>query len=168
MPDDLEPGRPAIEAVFVAHVAATIAGVGCVQVLGAVLPPAAAEGSPPAAVSLTLAVLFVSVAFAAAQSILPGPKSAGCFGLAIPVAGALALAFRGIEPGAVVAALFVGVFFTPAAYYLAIRLSFTLAGCLRRHPVVSLLVGVIGTLAVLQAARWLTFLADRTARGRGW
>ena len=164
MSDDLEPGRPAMEAVFVALVATAIAGVGAVQILAAVLPPSAAEGTRPAAVPLTLTVLFVSAAFAVAQAILPGPRSTGCLGLAIPLAGAAALAFHGLEPSAVVSVLFVGVFLTPTAYYMAIRLSVPLAGALRRRPVLSLAGAVAGTLLLLQAARWMTVLADRTAR----
>jgi len=164
VPDDVEPGRPAVEAVFVALLATAIPAVAAVQVLAALLPPSAAEGSPPTAVPLTLTVLFVSLAFAAAQAILPGPKSTGCFGLAIPLAGAIALASRGLDPAAIVSALFVGVFLTPAAYYTAIRLSFSMGGLLRRHPVVSLLCAAAGTLLLLEAARWLTLLADRSAR----
>jgi hypothetical protein len=164
VPDKVELGRPAVEAVFVTLLATTIGGVAAVQVLAALLPPSAAEGSPPTAVALTLTVLFVSLSFAVAQAVLPGPKSAGAFGLAIPLAGAITLAFRGLDPAAVVSALFVGVFLTPTAYYMAIRLSFPLAGLLRHRPVASLLGGVLGTLLLLQAVRWLTLLADRTAR----
>jgi hypothetical protein len=58
-----------------------------------------------------------------AQAILPGPRSTGCFGLVIPLAGALALVFRGVEPAAA------------------------------------------GVLVLLQAARLLTCLADRSI---GW
>jgi hypothetical protein len=166
VPDDVEPGRPAVEAVFVALVATAIPAVAAVQILAALLPPSAAEGNPPTAVPLTLAVLFVSLAFAAAQAILPGPKSTGCFGLAIPLAGAIGLAIRGLDPSAIVSALFVGVFLTPAAYYMAIRLSFSTGGLLRRRPVVSIFCAAAGTLFLLGAARWLTFLADRTARVR--
>jgi hypothetical protein len=164
VPDDLGPGRPAVEAVFVALVATTTAGVAAAQILAALLPPSAAEGSPPTAVPLTLAVLFVSLTFAVAQAVLPGPKSAGCLGLAIPIAGSIALALRGLDPAAVVSALFVGVFLTPAAYYLAIRLSFPLGGLLRRRPVVALLCAAVGTFVLLRAVRWLTLLADRTDR----
>jgi hypothetical protein len=162
--DDLEPGRPAVEAVFVALVATTTAGVAAVQVLAALLPPPAAEGSPPTAVPLTLTVLFVSLSFAVAQAVLPGPKSAGCLGLAIPLAGSVALAFRGLDPAAVVSALFVGVFLTPAAYYMAMRFSFPLGGLLRRRPIASLLCAAAGALFLLQAVRWLTSLADGAAR----
>jgi hypothetical protein len=164
VPDDSEPGRPAVEAVFVALVATTMAGVAAVQVLAALLPPSAAEGGPPTAVPLTLAVLFVSLSFALAQAVLPGPKSAGVFGLAIPLAGSVALALRGLDPAAVVSALFVGVFLTPTAYYVAIRLSFSLRGRIRRHPMASLLCAAVGTFILLQVVRWLTLLADRTAR----
>jgi hypothetical protein len=162
--DDVEPGRPAVEAVFVALLATTAVGVAAVQILAAVLPPSAAVGSPSPAVALTLTVLFVSLSFAIAQAVLPGPKSAGCFGLAIPLVGALALAFRGLDPAAVVSALFVGVFLTPTAYYMAIRLSFPLGGRLRRHPIASLVCAAAGAFILLQAVRWLTLLADRTAR----
>jgi hypothetical protein len=168
VPDELDPGRPAVEAVFVALIATTIAAVGCVQLLARILPPAATEGSQPVAVPLTLTVLFVSVTFAVAQAILPGPRSTGVFGLAIPLAGAIALAFRGLEPAAVVSALFVGVFLTPTAYYVAIRLSLPLAGSLRRRPFVSLAFAAFGTLLLLQAARWVTFLADRAVGWRFW
>lgn len=164
MPDDLEPGRPAVEAVFVALVATAIPGIAVVHVLARVLPPSAV-GSPPAAVPLTLTVLFVSLAFAVAQAILPGPRSTGCFGLAIPMSGAIALALRGVEPAAIVSALFVGVFLTPAAYYIAIRLSFPLRGLLRRRPVATLLVGAIAALLLIAAARLFTFLADRSSGG---
>jgi hypothetical protein len=164
VPDDLEPGRPAIEAVFAALVATTVAGIAVVQLLAVLLPPPAAAGSPPAAVPLTLAVLFVSLAFAVAQAALPGPRSTGAFGLAIPLAGAIALALHGLDPAAVVSALFVGVFLTPTAYYMAIRLSFPLAGQLRRRPFASLAVGAAGTFLLWQAVRWLTLLGDRTAR----
>jgi hypothetical protein len=165
VPDDLEPGRPAVEAVFVALVATAIVGIGVVHVLARVLPPSAATGSPPAGVPLTLTVLFVSLAFAVAQAILPGPRSTGCFGLAIPMSGAIALALRGVEPAAIVSALFVGVFLTPTAYYIAIRLSFPLGGLLRRRPVATLLVGVIAALLLIAAARLFTFLADRSSGG---
>ncbi len=164
MPDDLEPGRPAVEAVFVAFLATTMAGVAAVQFLAALLPPPAAEASPPAAVPLTLTVFFVSLSFAFAQAVLPGPRSAGCLGLAIPLVGALTLAFRGLDPAAIVSALFVGVFLTPTAYYMAIRLSFPLAGLLRHRPLTSLLGAGVGTFLLLEAAGWLTLLADRTAR----
>jgi hypothetical protein len=164
VPDDLEPGRPAVEAVFAALVATAIAGVAAVQTLAALLPPSAAEGSPPPAVPLTLTVLVVSASFAVAQAVLPGPKSVGCFGLAIPLAGAVALAFRGIDAAAVVSALFVGVFLTPVAYYMAIRFSFSLGGLARRHPVGALAGAAAGTFFVFEAVRWLTLLADRTAR----
>jgi hypothetical protein len=168
MSDDQEPGRPAVEAVFAACAATAVVGVGAVHVLARLLPPAPPAGSPPAAVPLTLAVLLVAVTFAAAQAILPGPKSAGGAGLAIPMAGAVALALRGLEPAAVVSTLFVGVFLTPAAYYMAIRLSFPLAGLLRRHPVATVLAGAAVTVLVVEAARLITFLADRASGGRFW
>lgn len=166
MPDHLEPGRPAVEAVFVALAATAIPGIAAVHILARVLPPSAA--GPPVAVPLTLTILFVSVAFAAAQAILPGPRSTGCFGLAIPISGAVALAFRGVEPAALVSALFVGVFLTPAAYYIAIRLSFWLRGLHRRRPLLTILAAAVGMLALLQAARLLTHLADRSVGWRSW
>jgi hypothetical protein len=162
--DDVEPGRPAIEAVFVAFLATTAVGVAAVQILAAVLPPSAADGGQSQAAALTLAVLFVSLSFAVAQAVLPGPKSTGCFGLAIPLAGAVALAARGLDPAAVVSALMVGVFLTPTAYYIAIRLSFSLGGRLRRHPIASFVCAAAGAFILLQAVRWLTLLANRTAR----
>ena len=164
MPDDSEPGRPAVEAVFVAFLSTAILGVAAVQTLAALLPPPAWEGSPATAVPLTLNVLFVSMAFAVAQAALPGPRSTGGFGLAIPLAGAIALAFRGLDPAAIVSALFVGVFLTPAAYYMAIRLSFPLAGLLRHRPFTSLLGAAIGLLLLFYAVREMTLLADRAAR----
>jgi hypothetical protein len=94
----------------------------------------------------------VSVAFAVAQAALPGPRSTSGFGLAIPLAGAIALAFRGLDPAAVVSALFVGVFLTPAAYYLALRLSLPLDGLLRHRPFTALL-GVAVGLLLLYAVR---------------
>jgi hypothetical protein len=103
-----------------------------------------------------------------AQAILPGPRSTGCFGLAIPMSGALALALRGVEPAAVVSALFVGVFLTPTAYYIAIRLSWPLGGLLRRRPLVTLLGAVVGMFVLLQAARLLTFFVDRSIAWRLW
>jgi hypothetical protein len=166
--DDLEPGRPAVEAVFVALVATAVVGIGLVHVLARVLPPSTATGSPPAAVPLTLTVLFVSLAFAVAQAILPGPRATGCFGLAIPMSGAIALALRGVEPAAIVSALFVGVFLTPTAYYIAIRLSSPLAGLFRRRPLATLLAAAVGMLMLLQAARLLTCLADRSFDWRLW
>jgi hypothetical protein len=105
MPDDFEPGRPAVEAVFAALLTTAILGVAAVQILAALLPPQASEGSPATAVPLTLGVCFVSIAFAVAQAVLPGPRSTGWFGLAIPLAGAIALAFRGLDPSAIVSAL---------------------------------------------------------------
>ena len=164
MPDDLDPGRPAVEAVFVAFLTTAILGVAAVQVLATLLPPPVSEASPPTAVPLTLSVFFVSMAFAVAQAALPGPKSTGWFGLAIPLAGALALAFHGLDPAAIVSALLVGLFMTPAAYYLAIRLSFPLRGLLRHRPFSSLLGVVVGMFLLLYAARWMTFLADRAGR----
>jgi hypothetical protein len=157
--DDLEPGRPPLEAVFVAWLATTAGGVALAQALAAVLPPPAAGSAPPAAVPLTLTVLFVSLAFGVAQAILPGPKSAGVAGLAIPMAGAIALASRGLEPAAVVSALFTGVFLTPTAYYIAIRLSIGLRGFTRRRPFVALLVGAAGSAVVVEAVRVLTRVA---------
>ena len=77
MPDDLEPGRPAVEAVFLAFLSTAILGVAAVQTLAALLPPPASEGSSATAVPLTLNVLFVSMAFAVAQAALPGPRSTG-------------------------------------------------------------------------------------------
>jgi hypothetical protein len=164
MPDDLDPGRPAVEAVFVAFLTTAILGVAAVQILATLLPPPASEGSPPTAVPLTLSVSFVSMAFAVAQAVLPGPRSTGWFGLAIPLTGAIALAFCGLDPAAIVSALFVGIFLTPAAYYLAIRLSFPLGGLLRHRPFSSLLGVVVGMFLLLYAARWMTLLADRAAR----
>jgi hypothetical protein len=164
VPDDIEPGRPAVEAVFAAFLATTACGVAVVQVLAALLPPSAVEGGPPAAVPLTLAVLFVSLSFAVAQAVLPGPRTAGWFGLAIPLASALALAFRGLDPAAIVSALLVGVFLTPTAYYMAMRLSVPLSGLLRHRPFTALLGAAVGIFLLLQAVGWLTALADRTAR----
>jgi hypothetical protein len=164
MPDDLEPGRPAVEGVFVAFLTTATLGVAAVQGLAALLPPPASEGSPATAVPLSLCVLFVSIAFAVAQAVLPGPRSTGWFGLAIPLAGAIGLALRGLDPAAIVSALFVGVFLTPAAYYIAMRLSFPLAGLLRHRPFSSLLGAAVATFLLFHAARWLTFLADRSAR----
>jgi hypothetical protein len=164
MPDDFEPGRPVVEAVFVAFLTTAILGVAAVQVLAALLPPPASEGSPSAAVPLTLSVLFVSIAFAVAQAALPGPRSTGWFGLAIPLAGAIALAFRGLDPAAIVSALFVGIFLTPAAYYLAIRLSFPLRGLLRHRPFTALLGAAVGMFLLLYAVVWMTGFADREAR----
>jgi hypothetical protein len=157
--EDLEPGRPAVEAVFVALVVTTVAGAAFVQLLARFLPPPAANAGPVASV-LTATVAGVSVAFAIAQAILPGPRSAGCFGLAIPMVGAIALAFRGLEPAAVVAALFAGVFLTPAAYYLAIRFSIRLGGFARRRPFTALVAAALGTLFLVQALRMITHLAD--------
>ena len=56
-------------------------------------------------------------------------------------------------------ALFVGVFLTPAAYYMAIRLSFPLAGLLRHRPFTSLLGAAVGLLLLLYAVRGVTLLA---------
>ncbi len=142
--------------MFVAWVTTTAGGVAFVQALAAVLPPAAAEGAPSAAVPLTLTVVFVSLAFAAAQAILPGPKSAGCAGLAIPLAGAVTLAVRGLAPSAVVSALFAGVFLTPVAYYIAIRFSIRLRGFTRRRPVAALLAAALSIAVLVQALRVLT------------
>jgi hypothetical protein len=162
--DHPERGRPAVEAVFAAFLTTAVVGVAAVQVLAALLPPSASEGSPATAAPLTLCVLFVSTAFAVAQAALPGPRSTGWFGLLIPLAGAIGLAFRGLDPAAVVSALFVGVFLTPAAYYMAIRFSFPLAGLLRHRPFTSLLGAAVGTFLLFQAVRWFTLLADRAAR----
>ncbi len=164
MPDDLDPGRPAVEAVFVAFLTTAILGVAAAQILAALLPPPVSEASPATAVPLTLSVFFVSLAFAVAQAVLPGPRSTGWFGLAIPLAGAVALAFRGLDPAAIVSALFVGIILTPAAYYVAIRLSFPLGGLLRHRPFSSLLGAAVGLFLLLYAARWMTLLADRAAR----
>ncbi len=95
------------------------------------LPPKLPPGVPLPAVPLTISIFYVSMAFALSQAILPGPKSAGCLGLLIPLSTATALAARGLSPSVVVGALFAGVFLTPAAYYIAIRLSFRLGGLLR-------------------------------------
>ena len=57
-----------------------------------------------------------------------------------------------------------GIFLTPAAYYLAIRLSFPLRGLLRHRPCSSLLGAAVGLFLLLYAARWMTLLADRAAR----
>jgi hypothetical protein len=167
MPDDLEPGRPAVEAVFVAFLTTAILGVAAAEILAALLPPPVSEASPATAVPLTLSVFFVSMAFAVAQAVLPGPRSTGWFGLAIPLAGAIALACRGLDPAAVVSALFVGIFLTPTAYYLAIRLSFPLGGLLRHRPFSSLLGAAVGLFLLLYAARWMTLLADRAVRFPG-
>jgi len=164
MPDDLEPGRPAVEAVFVAFLATATLGVAAVQILAALLPPPASDGSPATAVPLTLNILFVSMAFAVAQAALPGPRSTGGFGLAIPLAGAIALAFRGLDPAAIVSALFIGVFLTPTAYYMAIRLSFPLDGLLRHRPFTALLGAAVGLFLLLYAATGMTLLADRASR----
>ncbi len=167
MPDDLEPGRPAVEAVFAAFLVTALAGVVAAQIPAALLPPPVSHASPATAAPLTMNVFFVSMAFAVAQAALPGPRSTGWFGLAIPLAGAIALAFRGLEPAAVVSALFVGIFLTPAAYYLAIRLSFPLGGLLRHRPLSSLVGAAVGLFLLLYAARWMTLLADRATRFPG-
>ncbi len=168
MSDDQGPGRPAVEAVFVAWAVTTVAGIAAVQLLARWLPPFPPPGTPPAAVPLTLTVCGVSLLFALAQAMSPGPKSAGCLGLAIPLAGATAVAVLGLTSSAVVAALFTGVFLTPTAYYLAIRLSFQLAGFLRRHPAAGVAGGAMGAMLVLGIARWLTWLADPSSHGRLW
>jgi hypothetical protein len=156
---DPEPGRPPVESVFVALIATSVAGVALAQVLARLLPPAAADSPPPAA-ALTITVAGVSIAFALAQAVLPGPKSAGCVGLAIPMAGAVALAVRGFGPAVVVSGLFAGVFLTPAAYYIAIRYSLLLRGYARRHPFRAVLGATAGTALAAQALRLLTRLAD--------
>jgi hypothetical protein len=161
--DDVEPGRPAVEAVFVAMVATAIVGVALVHVLAAVLPPQADAGTRPPALPLTLAVLSVSFSFAIAQAALPGPRSSGWFGLAIPLAAGIALASRGLSPSAVVSPVFIGVFLTPAAYYIAIRLSFPLAGLARHRPLTALLAAAVLLALLYQAARWITFAADKAA-----
>ena len=168
MPDQDEIGRPAVEAVFVAWVLTTVAGLATAQALARWLPPRLPPGTPPPAASLTLCVVYVSLTFAFAQAILPGPKSTGCFGLLVPLTGATALAVRGLNPSAVVSALFAGVFLTPAAYYLAVRLSSRLRGLVRRRPVVGLIGGAIGVAAVFKVARGLTWLADPASHGRFW
>jgi hypothetical protein len=168
VPDDLEPGRPAVEAVFVSWVATTVAGLLAVHGLARWLPPQLPPGTPLPAVPLTLSIVYISLAFAFAQAILPGPKSTGCLGLIIPLTGATALAVRGLNPSAVVAALFTGVFLTPVAYYVAVRWSFPLAGVLRRHPVAGLLGGAVGAGLVLEVARWLTLLWDPSSHGQLW
>ncbi len=168
MSDDVEPGRPAVAAVFVAWVLTTVAGLAAAHALARWLPPQLPPGSPLPAVPLTLCVVYVSLAFAFAQAILPGPKSTGCVGLLIPLTGVTALAVHGLNPSAVVGALFTGVFLTPAAYYLAVRLSFPLRGLVRRRPLVGLLGGAIGVAGVFETARWLTWLADPGSHGRFW
>lgn len=155
MADDLEPGRPPVEAVFVAWLATTVAGVVLVQVLAAFLPPPASPDAPSPAAALALTTALTAAAFAVAQALLPGPKSAGCAGLAIPMVAALTLAVRGFEPAAVVSVLFAGVFLTPAAYYLAIRLSFRLRGYARRRPIVAIAAAAACTAAVVALLRLL-------------
>ena len=168
MPEKVEPGRPAVEAVFVAWVLTTVAGLAAAHALARWLPPGLPPGTPLPAAPLTLCLVYVSLAFAFAQAILPGPKSTGCLGLLAPLTGAIALAVRGLNPSAVVGALFAGVFLTPAAYYLAVRLSFALRGFVRRRPVAGLLGGATGAAAVFEVARWLTWLADPASHGRFW
>lgn len=158
MTEDLEPGRPALEAVFVALVTTTIAAGALVHLLVRLLPPSAAEPAPAA--TLTVAVACVSLAFAGAQAVLPGPKSAGSAGLAIPMIGAIVLAVRGLDPAAVVSTLFTGVFLTPAAYYVAVRYTRSLRGYARRRPLTALTALVAGGLFVVQALRIVTHLAD--------
>jgi hypothetical protein len=168
VPDKDEIGRPAVEAVFVAWVLTAIAGLAVAHAFARWMPPDLPPGTPLPAVPLTLCVVYVSLAFALAQAILPGPRSTGCFGLLVPLTGASALAVRGLNPSAVVGALFAGVFLTPAAYYLAVRLSFPLRGLARRRPLVCLLGGAIGAAAVFEVARWLTWVADPASHGRFW
>ncbi len=168
MADDLEPGRPALAAVFAAWVVTTVAGVACVQLLARWLPPAPPPGTSPPAAALTLCVGGVLLAFACAQAALPGPKSSGCLGLGLPIAGAAALALRGVGPAAVIAALFTGVFLTPVGYYLAIRWSRPLAGFPRRRPLPAVALAAGGAWFVVEAARWLTWLADPATHGRFW
>jgi hypothetical protein len=154
--DDRDPGRPPVEAVFVAWFATSIGATALVQLLARVLPPPSAAAPP--AVALTLTVAGVSLAFAVAQAVLPGPRSSGCAGLAIPMLGAVLLAARGHEPAVVVSALFAGVFLTPAAYYIAIRLSVSLRGYARRRPLAAVTIGALGTFALVQALRLLIHL----------
>jgi hypothetical protein len=168
MPDDQEPGRPAVEAAFAAWTLTTIGGLIVVHLLGRWLPPPPSPGDALPAAALTLAVLYVSTAAAVAEALLPGPRSTGGLGLLIPLTAAVALAVRGLSPSAVVAALFGGVVLTPASYFLAIRLTFPLRGRLRRHPVSTVLAGALAAVAVFEAARWLTWLADPATRGRFW
>jgi hypothetical protein len=173
VPDQDEIGRPAVEAVFVAWVLTAVIGLAVAHALAALARAAASSPqglglAPQPAVPLTLCVVYVSVAFGFAQAILPGPKSTGCLGLLIPVTGAIALAVRGLDPSAVVGALVAGVFLTPAAYYLAVRLSFPLRGFARRRPLAAALGGAIGAAAVFEAARWLTWMADPATHGRFW
>jgi hypothetical protein len=139
-----------------------------VHLLARWLPPALPPGTPVPAAALTLSIVYVALAFACAQALLPGPRSTGCLGLAIPLLGATTLAVRGLNPSAVVASLFAGVFLTPVAYYLAIRWSFALAGFLGRRPLAALAGGALGAGLVLAFARWVTFLADPASHGRFW
>jgi hypothetical protein len=168
VPDEREPGRPAAEAVFVAWVLTALAGLAAAHALARWLPPGLPPGTPPPAAPLTLCVVYVSLAFAFAQAILPGPKSTGCVGLLVPLTGATALAVQGLNPSAVVGALFAGVFLTPSAYYLAVRLSFSLRGLVGRRPLVALLGVAFGVAAVFEMARWVTWLADPASHGRFW
>jgi len=163
-----EPGRPAVEAVFAAWTFTAIGGLAVVHLLARWLPPHLSPGEALPAAPLTLGVLYTATAFAAAEAVLPGPRSSGCVGLLIPLTAAITLAVRGLNPSAVVAALFTGVFLTPVSYFLAIRLSFPLGGRLRRNPLLALLTGAIGAAAVFVAARWLTWLADPATHGRFW
>src|SRR5512140_490203 len=101
MREEVEPGRPAVEAVFVAWVVTTVAGLAAAHALARLLPPQLPPGTPLPAVSLTLCILYVSLAFAFAQATLPGPRSTGCLGLLVPLTGAMALAVRGLAPSAV-------------------------------------------------------------------
>jgi alpha-1,2-mannosyltransferase len=160
MPDATEPGRPPLEAVFVSLVATASVGVGVVHAVARMLPPAGVQPGAVTAWPLTLTTLFVCVSFAVAQAILPGPRSVGYAGLAIPLAGATTLAIRGLDAAVVVAALFTGVFLTPAAYYVAIRLSGRLSGMLARRRTASLLWGLLGLLVLVQGARLGTYMAD--------
>ena len=168
MREEVEPGRPAVEAVFVAWAVTTVAGLAAAHALARLLPPQLPPGTPLPAVPLTLCILYVSLAFAFAQATLPGPRSTGCLGLLVPLTGAMALAVRGLAPSAVVGALFAGVFLTPAAYYLAVRLTSRLGGLVRRRPFTGLLGGAIGLAVVYEAARWLTWLSDPASHGRFW
>jgi hypothetical protein len=145
--------------VFVAFLATTLPAAAFVQLLARILPPPAAGTAQPAS-ALTITVTAVSVAFAVAQAVLPGPASAGCVGLAIPMAGAIELAVRGHEPAVVVSALFAGVFLTPAAYYIAIRFSSSLGGFARRRPIAALAALATGCALLAQALAIITHLAD--------
>jgi hypothetical protein len=162
MGEDLEPGRPAVESVFAALVATTFGGVALALGVALAWPPApVAPGSAAPASALTRTVVAVAVAFAVAQAALPGPRSAGCAGLLIPLVGALTLALRGHDPATVASALIAGVCLTPAAYYLAVRYSSALRGFVRRRPFSALTAGGLIVLLLVLALRLMTRLADR-------